>query len=159
MIILGIDPGYGRVGWGLISFQKQKAEYIDCGLLETKVNSDFYLRIEKIYNFMQKIIKKYKPDVLAIESVFFNTNQKTAILTSQARGVIAIAGINQKLPVFDYTPLQVKNALIGYGRADKKQIQAMLSYHLTLKQKIKQDDAADALAVALTHAYTNQKML
>jgi len=158
MTILVIDPGYGRVGWSIISFEKQKAEYIACGLLETEANSDFYQRLKTIIEEIENIIDQYTPEVLAMESVFFNTNAKTAILTSQARGAIALCAIQKKLAIFDYTPLQVKNALIGYGRADKKQIQTILKYHLNLKEEIKQDDSADALAIALTHAYTNRRL-
>ncbi len=159
MIILGIDPGYGRVGWGVIDFTKQKAHYLDSGLIETKANSDFYIRLLEIVKKIEQIIKLYKPNDMAIESVFFNTNAKTAILASQAKGAISLVGLQKGLKIFDYTPLQVKNALIGYGRADKKQIQTILKYHLKLPNIITQDDTADALAIALTHAYTNQIML
>lgn len=158
MKILGIDPGYGKVGWGIINFEKNKPEFIECDCIETKPNSSFPERINIIYDKILKIIKKNKIDCLAIESLVFNTNQKTAILVAQARGVIMLTGIKSKIPVFDYTPLQVKNALIGYGRADKKQVQTMLKFHLRIKQDFDQDDAADALAVALTHAYTNPNL-
>jgi len=159
MTILGIDPGYGRVGWAIIKFVSGKATYIDSGLIETKINSDFYLRLMEIINKIEKIITKFNPESMAIESVFFNTNAKTAILASQARGAIALTALKRKIKVYDYTPLQVKNALIGYGRADKKQIQTILHYHLNLDKEITQDDTADALAIALTHAYTNKALI
>ncbi len=154
MIILGIDPGYGRVGWGLIRFEKQKASYVACGLIETKANTDFYSRLIEVVKSIENVLEVHKPEAVAIESVFFNTNAKTVIYASQARGAIAMAALKRNISVFDYTPLQVKNALIGYGRAEKKQIQMLLKYHLNLKDEIHQDDTADALAIALTHAYS-----
>jgi crossover junction endodeoxyribonuclease RuvC len=156
MKILGIDPGYARVGWGIIDYANNKPAYLSCDCIETPALKDFSLRLGAIYEQIEKIIEDNKVDCMAIENLFFNTNQKTAILVSQARGVIILAGVQAKIPVYDYTPLQVKNALIGYGRADKKQIQTMLKYHLNIKTDFKQDDAADAVAIALTHAYSNK---
>jgi len=158
MKILGIDPGYGRVGWGVVEYKDNKAKYLDCGCIETPAKSLFSDRINTIFDEVSKVIKEYRIEEVAVESLFFNTNQKTAMLASQARGVIILAGVRSGLSVFDYTPLQVKQALIGYGRADKKQIQTMLAFHLQIKEDFKQDDAADAVAVALTHAYTNKRL-
>ncbi|NMC36366.1 crossover junction endodeoxyribonuclease RuvC [Candidatus Beckwithbacteria bacterium] len=158
MNILGIDPGYGRVGWGVISKDGSKTKYIDCSCFETKVGLPFARRLELIYVEITTIIKKFEIEEVAIESLFFNTNAKTAILAAHARGVIVLAGVQAGLPVFDYTPLQVKQALLGYGRAEKKQVQTMVQFQLQLKEKVKQDDAADGLAIALTHAFTNQKL-
>ncbi len=158
MKILGIDPGYSRVGWGIISYEKNNAQYLNSGLIETNKDLNFNSRLNIIYDEINLLIYKEKVNAVAVESLYFNKNAKTAILAAHARGVICLAGIKNNIPVYDYTPLQVKNALIGYGRADKKQIQTMLSYHLKLKSKISQDDTADALAIALTHAYTNTKL-
>lgn len=158
MIILGIDPGYGRVGWGLIVKKTPNAQYLAHGLIETDAKSGYYQRIFNIYEQINTIIDQYKPEEMAMESVFFNTNAKTAILTSQARGAIALSALIKNIKVFDYTPLQVKNALIGYGRAEKKQIQSLVQIQLNLKEKITQDDSADALAIALTHAFTNNNL-
>ena len=158
MNILGIDPGYGRVGWGVINYDHKKAYFTACECIITDAKLPFTTRLEQVFDEVNDIIKRHGIDELAVESIFFNTNTKTAMLASQARGVILLAGIKAKIPVFDYTPLQVKQALIGYGRADKKQIQTMLQFHLQMKEIITQDDAADALAIALTHAYTNQRL-
>jgi crossover junction endodeoxyribonuclease RuvC len=158
MIILGIDPGYGRVGWGVISFENNKAEHIIDGCLETSSKEDFPKRLELIYNFLLQTIQTHKADCLVVEGLLFNTNQKTAIKVAQAKGVILLSGQKLGIPVYEYTPLQVKNALVGFGRASKNQVQIMLKHHLKVDNDFKQDDAADALAVALTHAYTNPKL-
>lgn len=157
-IILGIDPGYGRMGWGVIDFWGQKSEYVAADCLETAASLRFEQRLQAVFHEVSQLIKVYKPEALAVESLFFNTNAKTAILTSHARGVIVLAGVEAGLPVYDYTPLQVKQALVGYGRGDKKQVQTMLKFHLNLSELPRLDDACDALAVALTHAYTNRKI-
>lgn len=159
MKILGIDPGYGRIGWGIIDYSKRKAKYIACDCITTSKNSPFNDRLLTVFKAITDVIKKQKVEEIAVESLFFNTNQKTAILASHARGVIVLAGVMSGLPVFDYTPLQVKQALIGYGRADKKQVQDILKFHLQTEEVFKQDDAADAVAVALTHAYTNRRLI
>ena len=156
MKILGIDPGYAITGWGVIDFTDQKARFVASDCIKTATDLNFPRRLEIIYDEVVRLIKNYKIKALAAESLFFNTNPKTAIFVSQARGVVLLAGVKNHLPVFDYTPLQVKQALIGYGRGEKKQIQTMLKFHLGIKNLPRQDDACDALAVALTHAYTNQ---
>lgn len=153
MKILGIDPGTGRIGWGIITHERGVDTYLDCGCFETKANSELPERLLKIHDFLQDLIKKEKPDALAVESLFFEKNAKTAIDVAAARGVILLAGQQAHLPVFQYTPLQVKSSLTGYGKADKSQVQFMVSKVLHLKEKIKQDDAADAVAIALTHAF------
>ena len=141
MKIIGIDPGYARVGWGVISYEKSQAEYIDSDCFETDKKENFSVRLELIYNFLLFTVQKYKADCLVVEDLVFNTNQKTAIKVAQARGVILLAGQKLKIPVFEYTPLQVKNALVGFGRASKNQIQSMLKHHLKVKDEFKQDDA------------------
>ncbi len=153
MKILGIDPGTGRIGWGIVTHERGVDTYLDCGCFETKANSELPERLLKIHDFLQDLINKEKPDAMAVESLFFEKNAKTAIDVAAARGVILLAGQQAHLPVFQYTPLQVKSSLTGYGKADKSQVQFMVSKVLHLKEKIKQDDAADAVAIALTHAF------
>lgn len=154
MIILGIDPGIGRCGWAVLETGNSKLEAIDYGCIETSSNKEVAERLKEIYLNLEKIIKKYKPDVLSIEELFFNTNSKTAFVVGQARGVILLAACQNKLDIAIYTPLQVKMAVTGYGRADKNQIGQMVKTILKLKEIPKPDDTADALAVALTHAFS-----
>ncbi|MBR1779325.1 MAG: crossover junction endodeoxyribonuclease RuvC [Clostridia bacterium] len=155
MIILGIDPGYAIVGYGLVSAQGGKFKAIDYGAITTKANSNFLSRIEFIFDSLNTIISKNKIDALAIEKLYFRSNQKTAIQVAQARGVALLAAQKARLPVFEYTPLQVKTAVTGYGRADKKQVTEMTKRFLSLKEVPKPDDTADALAIALCHAQTS----
>jgi len=152
MIIFGVDPGYGRTGWGVINWEKPKASYVACGLIETLPNIEFCLRIGQIYKELNRLIKLYKAEAMAIETLYFNKNVKTAILAAHARGVAVLAGVEAEIPVTDYTPLQIKNALIGYGRGSKDQIKKMLELQLEVKGVFDQDDAADGVACALTHA-------
>lgn len=153
MKVLGIDPGTGRVGWGIVTHEKGTDTMDDCGCFETKVKSELPDRLEKIHVFLQELIKLHKPDILAVESLFFATNVSTAFDVGAARGVILLAGQEAKIPIFQYTPLQVKSSLTGYGKADKKQIQYMVTKILHLKETPKPDDAADAVAIALTHTF------
>ncbi|OGH08286.1 MAG: crossover junction endodeoxyribonuclease RuvC [Candidatus Levybacteria bacterium RBG_13_35_9] len=153
MLILGIDPGIGRCGWGIIETQNSKLKTQNYGCIETSPKKSIEKRLEEIHSEISKIIKKYSPDVLSIEELFFNTNAKTAFVVGQARGVILLCASLNNLEVAIYTPLQVKMALTGYGRADKNQIGQMVKTLLKLKTIPKPDDAADALAVALTHAF------
>ena len=157
MRVLGIDPGTGRVGWALVSHEKGTDSLIECGCFETKVNSELPERLQKIYLFLKELIKQNNPDVLAVESLFFATNVKTAFDVGAARGVILLAGQEAGLPIFQYTPLQVKSSLTGYGKAEKNQIQFMVTKILHLKEIPKPDDAADAVAIALTHIFHNPK--
>ena len=157
-IILGIDPGYGRTGWAIISYSDNKPKLVAADLIETQKDSIFPQRINQIFDHISQLIDLYKPSCMAVESIFFQKNAKTAIDVSQARGVILLAGHRRDLPIYDYTPLQVKNALIGYGKGDKKQIIQILSFHLQQSKLPKQDDTCDAVAVALTHAYTNPRL-
>ncbi len=150
MVILGIDPGFGRVGWGVIE-QAKAGDWraINYGCLETPAGDDFIQRLADTHRAVVALIKKYHPARLAVEELFFFKNQKTAFKVGEARGVILLAGIEAGLPVDEFTPLQVKQAITGYGRAEKKQMQKMVAMILGIKEKIKSDDAADALAVAL----------
>ena len=154
MIILGIDPGIGRCGWGVIETLNSKNKVIQYGCIETYAKSKPEFRLESIYNEVSTFIKEHKPDVMAIEELFFGTNSKTALSVGQARGVILLASSIAKVPVAVYTPLQVKMALTGYGRADKNQIAQMVKIILKLEKIPKIDDTSDALAVALTHSFS-----
>ena len=154
MIILGIDPGYAIVGVGVINFDGNKFKVIDYFAITTKAGTPFEKRLKEIYDGVNEVIEKYKPTHMAIEELFFNDNAKTAIHVGQARGVIVLAGINNGLEIFEYTPLQVKQAVVGYGRADKAQVQQMTKALLNLNSVPKPDDVADALAIALCHAHS-----
>ena len=156
--ILGIDPGTGIMGWGLIEKIGQNIKPLSYGCVRTESKDEMPDRLNLIFNEINAIIKKEKPDEVAVESLFFFKNQKTVITVAQARGVAIVCAKIAKLPVFEYTPLQVKQALTGYGRADKNQIQQMVKITCKLKECPKPDDAADALAVAITHAQTNSKI-
>lgn len=148
-IILGIDPGFGRVGWGVIIQSGSEWQVVNYGCIETSMNDPFVDRLVELHAEIIKLIKKYKPTRMAVEDLFFFKNLKTAIKVGQARGVILLTAVENSLPVDEFTPLQVKQAITGYGRAEKMQMQKMVRILLGLKQKIKSDDAADALAVAL----------
>lgn len=154
MRILGIDPGIGRIGWGIIDHTSGKQNLVDYGCLETDSKLAHDLRLKLIQEFFEQVIKNQKPDVVAVEELFFAANAKTAFVVGQARGVIVLTISKTNTPQTSYTPLQVKMAITGYGRAEKKQIQNMVKTLLHLKQTPKPDDAADALAIALTHAFS-----
>lgn len=158
MIILGIDPGYAIVGYGVIEKTGSNIRVIDYGVITTPKQDRMPKRLNDIYNCLCAIIDKYKPDCMALEELFFQNNQKTAIAVAQARGVIELAGIQKIGKLFEYTPLQIKQALTGVGRAEKKQVQYMVKAILGLNAVPRPDDAADALAVAITHSQTNQAL-
>lgn len=151
MIILGIDPGIAIVGYSIIKCSGNNFKPIDYGCITTSSKMTFTQRLKIIYDDMGKIIDKYSPDEMAIEELFFNKNVKTAIQVGHARGVEILAGVNKDLHIYEYTPLQIKQAVVGYGRADKRQVQEMVKMLLNLKEIPKPDDAADALAVAICH--------
>jgi crossover junction endodeoxyribonuclease RuvC len=155
MIILGIDPGTATTGYGLVEKKGQKVKVLDYGCILTPAKVPLAERLEKIANELEEIIKDKKPVQVAVEELFFAANSKTAIAVGQARGVILLVSQKAKVSIFEYTPLQVKMALTGYGRADKKQMQEMVKTLLSLPEIPKPDDAADALAIALCHANTN----
>lgn len=159
MLILGIDPGIARLGWGLVTSEKGKLKMVDYGCFETPAKMPENDRLEEIYRFLGKLIQTHNPDTLSVEELFFAANAKTALTVGQARGVILLTATLQKLPVVSYTPLEVKQALTGYGRADKKQIQIMVKSILGLEKIPQPDDAADALAIAITHAFSYKMAL
>jgi len=152
MRIIGIDPGTGIMGFGVIDAQSGKTALVDAGVVRTKVHQPLDERLEEIYNCLSDIIEETKPAIMVIEKLFFAQNVTTAISVSHARGVAMLAGKLAGLEIIEYTPLQIKQALTGYGRADKKQMQEMVRILLGLREAPKPDDCADALAAALMHA-------
>lgn len=152
MIILGIDPGYAIVGYGAIYFSGGKYAPVGYGAILTQAGDDFNHRLKVIYDRMTEILQRCKPDVMAIEKLYFQNNQKTAICVAEARGVILLAASNAGVPIYEYTPLQVKTAVTGYGQAHKPQVMEMTKRLLKLKEVPKPDDTADALAIAICHA-------
>lgn len=151
MIILGIDPGTATTGYGVIEQKNKKIECIDYGCIETSPVLSDSKRLNVINKELKKIIKTFQPKVMAVENVFFFKNLKTAFPVSQAKGVILLTAAQKKISVYEYTPLQIKMAVTGYGKAHKKQVQSMTQVLFKLKEKPKPDDAADALAVAFCH--------
>lgn len=157
MIILGFDPGIATLGYGVIKTEKgKKPQMLDYGIVSTPKEENIAVRLAMLEKGVRQILDKYKPDEIAIEELFFAKNVKTGIAVAHARGVVLLTCIKECGKIFEYTPLQIKQALTGYGRAEKPQIQAMVKMFLNLKAVPKPDDAADALAVALTHAHTNK---
>ena len=154
MIILGIDPGYAIVGYGVLEYKNNKFKVIEYGAITTDASMNMFDRFKSIYDDICEVMERTKPDFMAIEELFFNSNQKTAINVAQARGVILLAAMNRGIQIFEYTPLQVKQAVAGYGRAGKKQIQAMVKLLLGLKEVPKPDDTADAVAIAICHGHS-----
>ncbi|MBE7040161.1 MAG: crossover junction endodeoxyribonuclease RuvC [Ruminococcaceae bacterium] len=154
MIIMGIDPGIAIVGYGVLEYKSNRFSVIDYGAVTTKAGEKLSDRLRDIYESINILIERFSPDAFAIEELFFNTNVKTAITVAHGRGVAMLAASSQNLPIFEYTPLQVKQAVSGYGRADKQQIQRMVKSLLCLDSVPKPDDVADALAVAICHAHT-----
>ena len=159
MRILGIDPGYGITGFGLIEGQRNQYKLINCGAITTPAGMDFSARLEIIYNDMQELLKVAKPDAVAIEELFFGQNVTTGIGVAQSRGVILLAIRQAGLEVTSYKPMQVKQAVVGYGKATKHQVMDMTKRLLNLPQMPKPDDAADAIALALCHARSSTSLL
>jgi len=149
MVILGIDPGLATTGFGIIKIKNREFAHIAHGVINTKAGGFYYKRLEQISRELGKIIKKYKPSKAAVEEIFMYKNVKTAIKVGEARGVILLTAAQNQVPVYEFTPLQIKQALTGYGRADKAQMQKMVKIILHLRQIPKSDDAADALAAAI----------
>jgi len=159
MIILGIDPGIAIVGWGVVECNSSGIKPLDYGSIQTEAQMPTSKRLKCIFDELNKIIEKYSPVSMAIEEIFWNTNQKTGIRVSEARGVILLCGEVNKIGISEYTPLQVKQAVVGYGRADKKQVITMVTMLLGLSKPPKPDDTADALAIAICHANCSSSKL
>ncbi len=154
MRILGIDPGVAIVGYGVIEYKKNVFKVIDYGKITSPAHTPLPKRLKMVYDGATELVNAFKPDVVAIEELFFNTNVKTAIAVGHARGVLVLAAENAGIPIAEYTPLQIKQAVVGYGRADKNQVQQMVKMFLSLNEIPKPDDTADALAVAICHAHS-----
>ena len=159
MKILGIDPGYGITGFGLLHAERSQFRLLRCGAITTPPNTDFYWRLGVIYNDMVQLLTMEKPDAVAIEELFFGHNVTTGINVAQARGVILLAVQQANIPIFEYKPMQVKQAVVGYGNASKHQVMDMTKRILHLEAVPKPDDAADAIAIALCHARSSTSLL
>ena len=155
MRILGIDPGYAIMGWGVLDVEGNRFRVVACDSLLTDKDTPMPQRLEQLYMGLGEIIEKYKPEAAAIEELYFNNNAKTAIMVGEARGVAILACSRGGLEINEYTPLQIKQALVGYGRADKKQVQQMVKTILNLEKVPKPDDTADALAAAICHGHSS----
>jgi len=159
LVILGIDPGVATVGFGIISETGGTPKPRRYGVITTPAGIRLALRLKQINDDVSELIKTFKPDAIAVEELFFNTNQKTALAVAQGRAAVILAGEEHGIPMFEYTPLQVKKAVTGYGRATKKQVMEMVRRLLSMEKTPKPDDVADALAIAICHArYANSQM-
>ena len=154
MVILGIDPGYAIVGYGVVECVSGNFRCLEYGCITTPAHTLLEDRLSEIYQGMQELISRHRPDCMSVEELFFNNNQKTAVDVAQARGVILLAANQARLPIYEYTPLQVKSAVVGYGRAEKQQVMYMVRQYLHMKETPKPDDAADAIAIAICHGNT-----
>ncbi len=159
MVILGIDPGLAIVGWGVLEYKGSRFRTLGYGSIQTPSTMSTEDRLVEIHKRMNQLIQAYKPDAIAVEELFWNTNQTTGIRVSEARGVILLSGAENGIPIHEYTPLQVKQAVVGYGRAEKKQVITMVTMLLNLEKPPKPDDTADALAIAICHAHSGASRL
>ncbi|MDD4066654.1 MAG: crossover junction endodeoxyribonuclease RuvC [Clostridia bacterium] len=154
MIILGIDPGYAITGYAVIKYEKNNFKLLCSGAVNTKASMEFKKRLQAIYDIISSVVEKYNPDYISIEKLYFNTNATTAIDVAQGRGMVVLVTAQKDKELFEYTPLQIKQAVVGYGRADKKQVQQMVKTILNLKEIPKLDDITDAMAIAICHAHS-----
>ncbi len=159
MRILGLDPGIATVGFGIVDTEKNRQRLVSCGVITTPAHTPLTQRLDQIYNDLEELIRTYQPEVMAVEELFFNTNITTGISVAQGRGVIILCAFRAGLKIYEYTPLQVKQAVVGYGRAEKKQVMDMVRRILNLPAPPKPDDAADAVALALCHARSSTSLL
>lgn len=159
MRILGIDPGYAIVGWGVLEYNASRFIPLEYGAITTASDLPVEERLVQIYDQLSEILEKWKPNSIAIEELFFNTNHTTGIKVAEARGVILLSAKKHGVEIFEYTPLQVKQAVVGYGRADKKQVITMVTSLLKLREAPKPDDTADALAIAICHGHSGASRL
>ncbi len=159
MVILGIDPGTAICGYGLVKKENYRFKLIDYGVITTPANMSLAERLVRVYDGVTTLIEEYKPEEMAVEELFFNNNAKTALSVGHARGVVLLAGAHKGIPIYEYTPLQVKQGIVGYGRADKQQIQFMVKTMLNMAVIPKPDDAADALAIAICHGQCNKQLM
>ena len=159
MRVLGIDPGYAIVGWGVVDYVGNRFAPVDFGAVCTDAGVPFERRLDEVYTGVKEVIERTKPEVLAIEKLFYQHNQTTVIGVAEARGVILLAAAQRGVPIFEYTPMQVKQSVSGYGMANKKQVQEMTRILLHLDKVPKPDDTADALAMAITHCHCSRSRI
>lgn len=157
--ILGIDPGLATVGFSIVDVEKSKMKLVTCGVISTPAHTSLSSRLDRIFEDMNELISSFSPDVMSIEELFFNTNITTGIAVTHARGVILLSAYRAGVQVFEYTPLQVKQAVVGYGRAEKNQVIDMVRRILALPAAPRPDDAADAVALAICHARSSTSLL
>ncbi len=156
MIILGIDPGFAITGYGVVKYEGNKFSVIDYGAVTTPAGMEMPKRLLALSEGLEKVIEKFSPDFISVEELFFNKNIKTALNVGHGRGVVLLTAAKSGIPVFEYTPLQVKQAVVGYGRAEKAQVQQMVKVLLNLPAIPKPDDVADALAIAICHGHSHK---
>jgi len=156
MLVLGIDPGTATTGYGLVEYRESKERLLDYGTIKTAADMEMPLRLCKINRDLNLLIEEYNPDVVAVEELFYHNNSKTVITVAQGRGVAVMTAAGAGIEVVEYTPLQVKQAVVGYGKADKKQVQLMVQKILSMKDLPRPDDAADALAIAICHLHSHK---
>ncbi len=159
MRILGIDPGIATVGFGVVDAQRGRQKYVSCGVITTPAHTSLSSRLDQIYSDLESLFDTFKPEAISVEELFFNTNITTGIAVAHGRGVILLAAYRHKIPVFEYTPLQVKQSVVGYGRAEKRQVIDMVQRILAMPAPAKPDDASDALALAICHARSSMSLL
>lgn len=159
MLVLGIDPGYAIVGYGVVKYENNRFMPVAYGAVTTKAGVEFSSRLNTIYEDVYAVIERYRPEVLSIEKLYFNTNTTTAIDVAQARGVILLAARKHNIPIYEYTPLQVKQSVTGYGKAEKAQVMELTRRLLGLEKTPKPDDTADALAVAICHCHSASSLI
>lgn len=157
--ILGIDPGLATVGFSIVDCEKNKMKLVTCGVISTSAHTSLSSRLDRIYEDMNELVSSFNPDVMSVEELFFNTNITTGISVAHARGVILLSAYRAGVQVFEYTPLQVKQSVVGYGRAEKNQVIDMVRRILALPAVPKPDDAADAIALAICHARSSTSLL
>ena len=158
MRILGIDPGIATVGFGVVDSERGRQRLVACGIISTPAGTSLSSRLDHIYDDVAELIRTFSPEDMAVEELFFNTNITTGISVAHGRGVVLLAGYKAGLRMFEYTPLQVKQAVVGYGRAEKEQVQQMVKLLLNLEKIPKPDDTADALAIAICHAHSYREI-
>lgn len=159
MVILGIDPGTAICGYGVVEKENYRFRLLDYGAVNTPAGMALEDRLVRIYDGVKELIAEFNPEEMAVEELFFNNNAKTALSVGHARGVILLAGAHSGVPIYEYTPLQVKQGIVGYGRADKHQVQYMVKTMLNMREIPRPDDAADALAIAICHGQCNRALV
>lgn len=154
MVILGVDPGLAIVGWGVVDYTASRFRTLAFGSIQTKAGLPVEERLSQIYAGLSEILERYRPEAMSVEELFFYSNVTTGIVVAEARGVILLCARQHGVPIYEYTPMQVKQAVVGFGRAEKRQVISMVTALLGLKEPPKPDDTADALAIAVCHAHT-----